>query len=196
MQAVWYAAEAFGDLVGLGKRAADPAGAAAAASPAAAQLPRADALSAIRADYDVDYFISGRGAMAAYDPDCEFADPFVSFRGAPLSSCPTASNCVRRRQRRRVVTPRSRRRGRAGVGRFKKNVSNLGGLMEDVKLELLDWREEPAALVTRWRFACTLQLPWRRALPCRSPYSPARGRRVPPRDACALPRRPATLPRH
>lgn len=28
-----------------------------------------------------DYFISGRGDMADYDPECLFADPFVSFRG-------------------------------------------------------------------------------------------------------------------
>lgn len=28
-----------------------------------------------------DYFISGKGEMADYDPNCLFADPFVSFKG-------------------------------------------------------------------------------------------------------------------
>eukprot|EP00775_Hariotina_reticulata_P008051 gene8051-8246_t len=38
-------------------------------------------LDSIRADYAQDYFISGEGEMADYDPQCLFADPFVSFRG-------------------------------------------------------------------------------------------------------------------
>lgn len=38
-------------------------------------------LESIRADYAEDYFISGKGEMADYDPECLFADPFVSFRG-------------------------------------------------------------------------------------------------------------------
>jgi hypothetical protein len=72
------------------------------ASPAAvlSQMERAALLAAIREDYDVNYFISGTGAMAAYAPDCTFADPFVSFQG---------------------------------VERFKNNVSNLGGLMSEVR---------------------------------------------------------------
>ena len=60
------------------------------------QMNRDDVVAAIKDDYAADYFISGKGEMAAYDPQCLFADPFVSFRG---------------------------------VERFKKNVSNLGGLM-------------------------------------------------------------------
>lgn len=38
-------------------------------------------LESIRADYAEDYFISGKGEMADYDPQCLFADPFVSFKG-------------------------------------------------------------------------------------------------------------------
>jgi hypothetical protein len=59
-------------------------------------MSKEEVIEAIREDYAADYFISGKGEMAAYDPQCLFADPFVSFRG---------------------------------VERFKKNVSNLGGLM-------------------------------------------------------------------
>jgi Uncharacterized conserved protein (DUF2358) len=51
--------------------------------------------------------------------------------------------------------------GFKGLDRFKKNVSNLGGLMEDIDLELLDWREGPEELQTKWRFSAILQLPWR-----------------------------------
>lgn len=35
----------------------------------------------IRSDFDDNYFVSGDAAMDVYDPDCEFADPFVSFNG-------------------------------------------------------------------------------------------------------------------
>ena len=87
-------------------------------------ISRADAIAAIRRDYDSKYFVSGRGfgsfyrpvpmlylatvwyhvmlldmhagEMDAYEPDCLFADPFAGFNG---------------------------------VERFQKNVSNLGGLM-------------------------------------------------------------------
>jgi hypothetical protein len=89
-------------------------------------LSREEVLQSIRQDFDVDYFVSGelnqspaaacstathttasdphtaslrpagKGDMAAYEPDCEFADPFASFRGTE---------------------------------RFKRNVSNLGGLL-------------------------------------------------------------------
>lgn len=75
----------------------------------------------------------------------------------------------------------------AGVERFKRNVSNLGGLMSDVSLELTEWREEeegetadvkgqqqgqqqqgggaaPFRLQTKWRFRCVLDLPWRPVL--------------------------------
>ena len=30
---------------------------------------------------DVNYFVSGKGDMEAYDPECLFADPFAGFNG-------------------------------------------------------------------------------------------------------------------
>eukprot|EP00850_Spirogloea_muscicola_P024401 SM000759S21893 [mRNA] locus=s759:266:1092:+ [translate_table: standard] len=66
--------------------------------------------------------------MGIYEDQCEFADPFVSFRG--------------------------RRR-------FKQNVSNLGSFMEEVNLAVLDWQETEDTITTKWRFSCTLGLPWR-----------------------------------
>lgn len=51
------------------------------AGPASAKLAWTETVAAVRADYDANYFISGKGSMDAYDADCRFADPFASFRG-------------------------------------------------------------------------------------------------------------------
>jgi len=136
LKALWYASELFGDAVGALKRAQQQADSDAepqrpdeanAALPAA--LSPSARLAALRSDYDVNYFISGEGAMLAYEPDCLFADAFASFRG---------------------------------TARFKKNVSNLGGLLSDIRLEITEWDEsDPQQLVTGWRFAGTVALPWR-----------------------------------
>ena len=44
-------------------------------------MSRSEAIASIRSDYDENYFISGKGEMLAYKPNCRFADPFVSFEG-------------------------------------------------------------------------------------------------------------------
>jgi hypothetical protein len=73
------------NLVGLGKALKGESGTAAAHSAAAAAstepLARAEALAMLREDYDQGYFVSGKGSMTAYAPDCTFADPFVAFDG-------------------------------------------------------------------------------------------------------------------
>jgi hypothetical protein len=154
LKAAWYGAEALGDVLGAikGKAMGDgdrAGGAPSSASPSV--LPRADALAAIRRDYDDVYFVSGKGDMAAYDDGCEFADPFASF---------------------------------AGVARFKKNVSNLGGLLTDVRMDLRGWEEgDNDTLVTRWTFSGTLTaFPWRPRLAAAGntthTFSPATGRVV------------------
>ncbi|DBA68189.1 TPA: hypothetical protein ACH3X2_013898 [Trebouxia sp. C0005] len=48
-----------------------------------------------------------------------------------------------------------------GVERFKKNVSNLGGLLQDIKLDIYDWQEADGQLETKWRVSGIVQLPWR-----------------------------------
>lgn len=48
-----------------------------------------------------------------------------------------------------------------GVARFKKNVSNLGTLTEDVKLDVYEFNELENSVETKWRFSCILSLPWR-----------------------------------
>ncbi|KAK9915073.1 hypothetical protein WJX75_004413 [Coccomyxa subellipsoidea] len=124
LKAIWYGAEGFGNLIGLTK----PKEAEKTQSDQQDICNRADAVAAIKRDYDSNYFVSGRGEMSAYESDCLFADPFAGFKG---------------------------------VERFKKNVSNLGSLMEDIKLDMLDWRETDEALETKWRFSAVLTLPWR-----------------------------------
>ena len=125
LKALWYAAEAFGSAVGALK----PRPSTAAAPDAdTAPLDPTTRTASLRADYDVEYFISGQGEMRAYDPECVFADPFVAFKG---------------------------------TARFKANVSNLGGLLRDTRLEILEWDDSRSeSLTTRWRFAATLALPW------------------------------------
>jgi len=127
LKALWFAAEAFGDAVGLLRKqsgsAEQPVG-----SEQSTVLDARERSALLRADYDENYFISGRGSLAAYDADCVFADPFVSFTGRE---------------------------------RFRKNVSNLGGLLRDVKLDITSYEENEEQLVTAWRFAATVELPWR-----------------------------------
>lgn len=96
LKAAWYGAEQLGNIIGaLAPRAASTAAKTAVQQ---AMLSRPDAIAAIRTDYDENYFVSGQvwlfpacckqwlcnhtqGSLAAYAPDCRFADPFASFRG-------------------------------------------------------------------------------------------------------------------
>ncbi len=62
-------------------------------------------------------------------------------------------------------------------------MSNLGGLMTDVRLEITTWDDSDATrLQTGWRFACTLTLPWRPRLAAAGGtthvFDPATGRVV------------------
>jgi hypothetical protein len=47
-----------------------------------------------------------------------------------------------------------------GLERFRTNVSNLGGMLSDVQLDVTQWEEREDALRTSWRFSATLDLPW------------------------------------
>ena len=80
LKAVWYGAEAVGKVVGATKEKA-PASPSSSATAVGATLTREQTVALLKEDYDSSYFVSGVGEMAAYDPECEFADPFVSFKG-------------------------------------------------------------------------------------------------------------------
>ena len=79
VKGAWFAAELFGKAAALTKGAP-------AAPLSTARPPRSvdEACERLAADYegaDGPYFLTGVMDAACYDDDCEFADPFVSFKG-------------------------------------------------------------------------------------------------------------------
>ena len=85
-RASWYAVEAFGKLFGSkGAQKAKDEGApsASAASFSLDNPPQsvAETMARIKQDNERDYFLSGEIDKLIYDDECEFADPFVSFKG-------------------------------------------------------------------------------------------------------------------
>lgn len=73
-RASWYATEAFGKAFGSGK-------APTVDSTDSPPTSVAETKRRILVDNEREYFLSGQMDEAIYDPDCEFADPFVSFKG-------------------------------------------------------------------------------------------------------------------
>ena len=82
-KAVWYATEVFGKAAKL-VRGAPPVEEYEVGPP---PTSTAEAIARLVVDYEgtVDdprpYFLTGKMDVALYDVECEFADPFVSFRG-------------------------------------------------------------------------------------------------------------------
>ena len=82
-RASWYAVEAFGKVFGSGGTPANESASASSDAIDFTQPPATlkEALRRIELDNERQYFLSGQVDVEAYDPDCLFADPFVSFRG-------------------------------------------------------------------------------------------------------------------
>ena len=82
VKGVWFGAEAFGRVA---KALRDPLAQVTSVSIAPASLD--EAIKRLKADYEGTpsdprpYFLTGVMDEALYDEDCEFADPFVSFKG-------------------------------------------------------------------------------------------------------------------
>jgi len=82
-RAVWYATEAFGKAAALFRGSEAPSAEPSGPAPASVE----EAVERLRADYAGTgddpraYFLTGKMDAALYAEDCEFADPFVSFRG-------------------------------------------------------------------------------------------------------------------
>jgi len=79
---VWSASEIVGKAAAgfLGKESASSSSSySSARSPEV--LPREQALAMLREDCESGYFLTGKATANLYDEDCEFADPFASFRG-------------------------------------------------------------------------------------------------------------------
>eukprot|EP00897_Mesotaenium_endlicherianum_P009765 jgi/Mesen1/8817/ME000053S08226 len=75
----WYGSEAFGKVVSVFKSKED--GNDGIEDEFGETVSRDVALDALRQDYDRSYFVTGQMSMGLYEVDCEFADPFVSFKG-------------------------------------------------------------------------------------------------------------------
>lgn len=73
-QLVWNAAEALGNVRGaaVGNEEVEMG-----------EVPqsREELVQRLRADYDRNYFLTGDIDVPLYTEDCEFADPFTSFKG-------------------------------------------------------------------------------------------------------------------
>jgi len=85
-KASWYAVEAFGKVFGGGEGSKSVAEDASTKTEDVVDLTRApsslsEALRRIEMDNERSYFLSGEVDVKAYDEDCVFADPFVSFSG-------------------------------------------------------------------------------------------------------------------
>lgn len=76
----WFAVEAFGKVFGQ-KKDTGSDDAVAAVSTADPPQSMAETMARIKQDNQQEYFLSGQVDKLIYDPDCEFADPFVSFKG-------------------------------------------------------------------------------------------------------------------
>ena len=74
-QLVWNAAESLGNARAslVGSEPEMPMG--------EAPSSRDELVDRLRADYDRNYFLTGDIDVPLYTEDCEFADPFTSFRG-------------------------------------------------------------------------------------------------------------------
>ncbi|MEW5307976.1 MAG: hypothetical protein WDW36_010342 [Sanguina aurantia] len=81
LKAVWYGAETFGKLIAMGRPASAAGEGSGSSGSSVPSMTREAVVASLKEDYAVSYFVSGKGDMAAYAPDCVFADPFVSFAG-------------------------------------------------------------------------------------------------------------------
>ncbi|XP_024373887.1 uncharacterized protein [Physcomitrium patens] len=76
---VWYGSEAFGKFVAAFRPSAtvEPEDEEMFVGP----VPRSEVVDLIKKDYERSYFVTGNMTMGIYEADCEFADPFVAFKG-------------------------------------------------------------------------------------------------------------------
>jgi len=81
VKAAWYASEAFGDIVSLFRGKSAESEPAKIPEGKSEKLSWAGTVEKLRADYDRCYFVTGQLDPSLYLEDCEFADPFVSFKG-------------------------------------------------------------------------------------------------------------------
>ncbi|CAM9831272.1 unnamed protein product [Discosporangium mesarthrocarpum] len=79
VKAAWYGSELLGNIVGALKPKTTEV--VDTECKGTTPLGREEAVASLRTDYDRVYFVTGEMDMNLYEDDCEFADPFVAFRG-------------------------------------------------------------------------------------------------------------------
>ena len=79
-KASWYAVEAFGKIFGQKNEAASTTSDIIRPTDAPPQSVQ-ETMARIKTDNEREYFLSGEIDKLIYDEQCEFADPFVSFKG-------------------------------------------------------------------------------------------------------------------
>eukprot|EP00953_Heterococcus_sp_UTEX-ZZ885_P042365 21532-Heterococcus_DN1.PRE.1 len=80
-KATWAGAEALGNVAAAIRKKDSAVALMSAQQYGSTPTTRAEAIERLQAEYDNAYFISGQLDEALYAEDCEFADPFASFRG-------------------------------------------------------------------------------------------------------------------
>jgi hypothetical protein len=82
-KASWYAVEAFGRVFGSTKKDKESGTTTTATVIATDTPPKTvkETMARIKMDNEREYFLSGEIDKLIYDEQCEFADPFVSFKG-------------------------------------------------------------------------------------------------------------------
>ncbi|KAI5647202.1 hypothetical protein M9H77_33207 [Catharanthus roseus] len=48
-----------------------------------------------------------------------------------------------------------------GLGRFKRNCTNFGSLLEKSNMKLMKWEDFEEKAIGHWRFSCIMSLPWK-----------------------------------
>lgn len=138
LKSIWIAAEGFGNLLGA-MRSSSSSSSSSAAAPGERQQPASPS--------GRESPLSRDDAIASLRADYD-ANYFVSGAGDLDAYDP---DC-------RFADPFASFRG---VERFKRNVSNLGGMLRDVKLDISEWEQEGDTLRTKWKFSGILDLPWK-----------------------------------
>ena len=135
LKAVWYGAEAVGKVVGATKE--KEASASRVGAPSSAAAAAAAAGGKLEREQVLE--------LLREDYDSNYFVSGVGELAAYVPDCEFSDPFVAFK----------------GVSRFKENVSNLGGMMEDIDLKITQWEEKEDSLVTSWKFSCILDLPWR-----------------------------------
>mmetsp|Transcript_4855 Transcript_4855/g.8460 ORF Transcript_4855/g.8460 Transcript_4855/m.8460 type:complete len:218 (+) Transcript_4855:1-654(+) len=105
---------------------------------------RESAMQALMHDYKEAYLVNGKISEDLYEINCEFADPFTSFKG-------------RKRFQKNL----------SNFARFCRNVTLQVQQWEEIEPDVEFQSKMPLCVRATWKFRCELELPWNPVLACR-----------------------------